>query len=140
MFAPDWAGVAVDGLSALGTIGAFAVGLFLFRREHRREEARAEDERRSQAVKVSAWVEARRTGTGGREIVFRRVMDGREDLYADDHTLGGRGVSDATGEVCIWTYAASHVLVDVNGWFTSGFEGRAARRFVDTRSGQFRPL
>jgi malonyl CoA-acyl carrier protein transacylase len=29
----------------------------------------------------------------GREIVFRRVLDEREDLYADDHTLGGRGVS-----------------------------------------------
>ncbi|MFM8271850.1 MAG: polyketide synthase dehydratase domain-containing protein [Gemmata sp.] len=29
----------------------------------------------------------------GQEIVFRRVMDEREDLYADDHTLGGRGVS-----------------------------------------------
>ncbi len=29
----------------------------------------------------------------GREITFRRVMDEREDLYADDHTLGGRGVS-----------------------------------------------
>ena len=29
----------------------------------------------------------------GREIVFRRVMDEREDLYVDDHTLGGRGVS-----------------------------------------------
>jgi len=29
----------------------------------------------------------------GHEIVFRRVLDEREDLYADDHTLGGRGVS-----------------------------------------------
>ncbi len=29
----------------------------------------------------------------GREIVFRRMLDEREDLYADDHTLGGRGVS-----------------------------------------------
>ncbi|QDU21055.1 acyltransferase domain-containing protein [Urbifossiella limnaea] len=29
----------------------------------------------------------------GREVVFRRVMDQREDLYVDDHTLGGRGVS-----------------------------------------------
>jgi malonyl CoA-acyl carrier protein transacylase len=29
----------------------------------------------------------------GREIVFRRVMDEAEDLYADDHTLGGRAVS-----------------------------------------------
>jgi SpoIID/LytB domain protein len=47
---------------------------------------------------------------------------------------------DGTGEICIWTYEAAHVLVDVNGWFTSGFEGRAPRRFVDTRSGQFAPL
>lgn len=31
----------------------------------------------------------------GREIVFRRVMDEREDRYVDDHTLGGRGVSRA---------------------------------------------
>lgn len=29
----------------------------------------------------------------GREIVFRRIMDEREDRYVDDHTLGGRGVS-----------------------------------------------
>ena len=29
----------------------------------------------------------------GRSVVFRRVMDEREDRYADDHTLGGRGVS-----------------------------------------------
>ncbi|MDY3561183.1 polyketide synthase dehydratase domain-containing protein [Gemmata sp. JC673] len=29
----------------------------------------------------------------GREIVFRRVLDEREDRYASDHTLGGRGVS-----------------------------------------------
>ncbi|MGH9134596.1 MAG: hypothetical protein ACRDZZ_11705, partial [Ilumatobacteraceae bacterium] len=47
---------------------------------------------------------------------------------------------DHTGEVCIWTYAAADVLVDINGWFTSGFEGRSPRRFVDTRSGQFAPL
>jgi hypothetical protein len=47
---------------------------------------------------------------------------------------------DSTGEVCIWTYADSHVLVDVNGWFVSGYEGRVPRRFVDTRSGQFSPL
>jgi malonyl CoA-acyl carrier protein transacylase len=29
----------------------------------------------------------------GREIRFRRTMDEREDLYADHHTLAGRGVS-----------------------------------------------
>jgi malonyl CoA-acyl carrier protein transacylase len=30
-----------------------------------------------------------------REVVFRRVMDEAEDLYAADHTLGGRAVSRA---------------------------------------------
>ncbi len=29
----------------------------------------------------------------GRSVVFHRLMDEREDRHADDHTLGGRGVS-----------------------------------------------
>lgn len=29
----------------------------------------------------------------GVSVVYRRTMDEREDLFADDHTLGGRGVS-----------------------------------------------
>jgi malonyl CoA-acyl carrier protein transacylase len=29
----------------------------------------------------------------GREVTIRRTMDANEDRYADDHTLGGRGVS-----------------------------------------------
>src|SRR5207248_8704216 len=29
----------------------------------------------------------------GRHVVIRRRLDEREDLYAADHTLGGRGVS-----------------------------------------------
>jgi hypothetical protein len=66
----DWASVVVDSVAAIGTLGAFAVGFVLFRREHRREEIRAEDQRRSQAVKVSAWVEAQRTAQGGREVLF----------------------------------------------------------------------
>jgi hypothetical protein len=66
----EWASVLVDGVAAIGTLGAFAVGFVLFRREHRREEVRAEDQRRSQAVKVSAWVEAQRTAQGGREVLF----------------------------------------------------------------------
>src|SRR5690349_24704494 len=70
MLSADWASVIVDGIAAVGTLGAFAVGFVLFRREHHREEARAEDQRRSQAVKVSAWVEAQRTAQGGREVVF----------------------------------------------------------------------
>lgn len=70
MLSADWLGVIVDGAAALGTIGAFVVGFVLFRREHRREAAREDDVRRSQAVKVSAWVEAQRTGQGGRELLF----------------------------------------------------------------------
>lgn len=65
-----WPDTTINALSAIGTVGAFAIGFFLLRQEHKREEARSEDERRLQAVKVSAWVEAHRTGQGGREIVF----------------------------------------------------------------------
>jgi hypothetical protein len=46
------------------------VGFVLLRREQNREAARDEDGRRSQAVKVSAWVEAQRTAQGGREVLF----------------------------------------------------------------------
>ena len=70
MLSADWASVVVDAVAAVGTLGAFAVGFVLFRREHHREESRAEDQRRSQAVKVSAWVEAQRTAQGGREVLF----------------------------------------------------------------------
>ncbi len=70
MLSADWASVVVDGVSAVGTLGAFAVGFVLLRRELRREEARAEDQRRSHAVRVSAWVEAQRTVQGGRELLF----------------------------------------------------------------------
>jgi hypothetical protein len=70
MSAADWISVLINAVSAIGTLGAFAVGFVLFRREHRREEARAEDQRRSQAVKVSAWVEAQRTPQGGQQVLF----------------------------------------------------------------------
>ncbi|HKR52646.1 MAG TPA: hypothetical protein VJT72_24315 [Pseudonocardiaceae bacterium] len=36
-----WIAVAVDALAAVGTVGAFAIGFVLLRKEHRREEARA---------------------------------------------------------------------------------------------------
>src|SRR3954471_25004748 len=70
MLDPDWVSVYVHGAAAIGTMGGFLGGCALCRREHRREEGRAEDDRRSQAVKVSAWVEAQRTGQGGRELLF----------------------------------------------------------------------
>src|SRR4051794_1753563 len=66
----DWIPVTVDALSAAGTVGAFAIGFVLLRREHQREELRAEDDRRLQAVKISAWVEVQRTAHGGRELLF----------------------------------------------------------------------
>jgi hypothetical protein len=49
-----WASVVVDAVSAVGTLGAFAVGFVLFRREHHRQEARAEDQRRSLGPLVNA--------------------------------------------------------------------------------------
>jgi hypothetical protein len=61
-----WAGV----FSAVGTVGAFVVGFVLFRGEHRREAERAEDERRAQAAKISAWVEVYRKPDGTRELAF----------------------------------------------------------------------
>lgn len=70
MVSADWFSAFADAAAAIGTIGAFGVGFVLFRREHRREEHRAEDERRSQAVKVSAWIEAHRTALGGQELMF----------------------------------------------------------------------
>ena len=62
----DWANV----FSAVGTVGAFAVGMVLLRQEQQREVLAAEERRRSQAVKVSAWIEASRTPQGGRELYF----------------------------------------------------------------------
>lgn len=56
--------------SAIGTVGAFAVAMFLLRKEHKREELHDEEARRSQAVKVSAWIEARPSPHGGRELAF----------------------------------------------------------------------
>ncbi len=42
---------------------------------------------------------------------------------------------DATGEVCVVSHATSHVIVDVGGWFGSGFTGVNPSRLVDTRGG-----
>jgi hypothetical protein len=70
MWSADWVSVYVNAAAAIGTIGAFVVGFVLLRGEHTREAARDEDSRRSQAVKVSAWVEAQRIVQGGREVLF----------------------------------------------------------------------
>lgn len=66
----EWVDAGANIFSAIGTVGAFAVGMVLLRQEHKREETRSEEDRRSQATKVSAWIEAERTPHGGRELFF----------------------------------------------------------------------
>jgi len=63
-------GAGADIFSAIGTVGAFAVGMVLLRQEHRREEARSVEDQRNQAVMVSAWLELHRTPVGGSELRF----------------------------------------------------------------------
>ncbi|TQS46182.1 hypothetical protein [Cryptosporangium phraense] len=70
MAVTDWIQAGADAFAALGTVGAFGVGLVLFRREHRREESHAEEARRAQAAKVSAWVEAKHARDGSPELLF----------------------------------------------------------------------
>ena len=61
---------AADIFSAIGTVGAFGVVMYLLRKEQQREAARSEDERRAQAARVSAWLETSPTSHGGRELLF----------------------------------------------------------------------
>lgn len=51
-------------------MGAFVTGFVLLRRELKREADRTEDERRSQAARVSAWVELYRRTDGTRELAL----------------------------------------------------------------------
>jgi hypothetical protein len=67
---PAWIDVGANVFSAVGTVGAFAIGMVLLRQEHKREELRNEEQRRSQAVRVSAWLEATRNAQGGRDLFF----------------------------------------------------------------------
>ncbi|MEU8661920.1 hypothetical protein [Actinoplanes philippinensis] len=66
----DALGAVADCFSAVGTIGAFLVGFRLLRREHRREADRAEDERRAQAERISAWIELVHQRDGKRDLTF----------------------------------------------------------------------
>jgi hypothetical protein len=59
--------------------------------------------------------------------------------YGTGQTVADLAVTPvaADGTVCVQTYAATDVLVDVMGWFTAGspFTPTAPRRLLDTRSG-----
>jgi hypothetical protein len=65
-----WLDTASNLFAAIGTVGAFVTGFVLLRREQYREADRTEDERRSQAARVSAWVEMYRRNDGVRELAF----------------------------------------------------------------------
>ena len=68
--ADDWISTGANVFSAVGTVGAFVVGFVLLRKEQRREADRSEDERRSQAARISAWVELHHRPDGSRELAF----------------------------------------------------------------------
>jgi hypothetical protein len=70
MAIPEWLDTGANVFSSIGTVGAFAVAMYLLREEHQREALNDEEARRSQAVKVSAWIEARALPHGGREVAF----------------------------------------------------------------------
>ena len=70
MLPSPWLDVGANLFSSVGTVGAFTVAMYLLRKEHKREERHDEEARRSQAVKVSAWIEARPIAYGGRELAF----------------------------------------------------------------------
>jgi len=100
----DWVGMGANVFSSLGTVGAFGVGMLLMRQEHRREEAREEEDRRGQAVMVSAWIEAHRTAAGGRELMFHVHNASQMPIYEVSLPLptpsegGGAGPTDAGTE------------------------------------------
>lgn len=55
--------------------------------------------------------------------------------YERDQIVGNGVVApvSAEGEVCLFTFATSHVVVDLSGWFVGGFTGATPKRLVDTR-------
>ncbi|MGH3801766.1 MAG: hypothetical protein ACRDTD_16865, partial [Pseudonocardiaceae bacterium] len=91
----EWIVVTVETLSAVGTVGAFTTGFVLLRKEHRREEARVEEERRLQAIKVSAWVEAHATAYGSRELMFHVHNASEMPIYEVSLPMPDEGVHEA---------------------------------------------
>ncbi|MEP7204166.1 MAG: right-handed parallel beta-helix repeat-containing protein [Ilumatobacteraceae bacterium] len=70
---------------------------------------------------------------------------GVRELVASVNYLGGQTVSNAaivpvsaTGTVCFFSMVPTDIVVDINGWLTSGqgFTGIAPKRVFDTRPGE----
>ncbi|MFI6073926.1 hypothetical protein ACIA5C_20365 [Actinoplanes sp. NPDC051343] len=87
-----------DVFSAVGTVGAFGLGFLLLRREHRREADRAEDERRSQAERISAWVELTHSLEGRRELAFHIHNASAMPIYEVELPLPARDGEESRSE------------------------------------------
>ncbi|NMO50929.1 TCR/Tet family MFS transporter [Actinoplanes sp. TBRC 11911] len=87
-----------DVFAAVGTVGAFLVGFLLLRREHHREAGRAEDERRAQAERISAWVELIRKVDGSDLLAFHIHNASAMPIYEVELPLPSRGDEDAGSE------------------------------------------
>ena len=94
----DLLSAGADAFSAVGTVGAFVVGFVLLRREHRREADRAEDERRAQAERISAWVEIIRKVDGGRELAFHIHNASAMPIYEVELPLPARDGEEPSAE------------------------------------------
>lgn len=94
----DWLSAFSDVFSAVGTVGAFLVGFLLLRREHHREADRAEDERRAQAERISAWVELIRKLDGGRELALHIHNASDMPIYEVELPLPAREGEEARSE------------------------------------------
>lgn len=94
----DWLSAFADTFSAVGTVGAFCVGFLLLRREHHREADRAEDERRAQAERISAWIELTTKLDGGRELAFHVHNASAMPIYEVELPLPARGDEEARSE------------------------------------------
>jgi hypothetical protein len=94
----NWLSAFADTFSAVGTVGAFLVGFLLLRREHSREAGRADDERRAQAERISAWIELTRKLDGSRELAFHIHNASSTPIYEVELPLPARGGEETRSE------------------------------------------
>ena len=97
----------------------------------------------SDSKAVSLNVTATQTGGAGYATVYpcgSARPDASTINYGPGATIANGIIAKvgANGRVCIYTHAAAHLVVDVNGFFPAGTEYRALTpaRLLDTRRGQ----
>jgi hypothetical protein len=94
----EWIDTTANVFASVGTVGAFVTGFVLLRQEHRREAERTEEERRSQAARVSAWVEIHRAPDGTRELMFHVHNASDMPIYEAELPLPTRGADEQITE------------------------------------------